>query len=76
MIPTPAPILTRKALAADLKARATLRADCQAAAAYLARAAYFPAALRGPLSDMAAAALARLDPSPRESMKGLHNADS
>lgn len=70
MTPIPPPIIAREALATDLKARATLRADCQAVAAYMARAAYMPAKPRGPLSDMAKAALARFDPAPIEP-KGL-----
>jgi hypothetical protein len=71
MIPTPAHIQARKALAADLAARHAFREEAQAVAAYLARAAYIPAAPRPPLGPLALAALARIDPAPRETMKGL-----
>jgi hypothetical protein len=66
MTPALPHIQARKALAADLKARRAYREECQAVAAYLARAAYIPAAPRPPLGPLALAALARLDPAPRE----------
>lgn len=76
MTPALPHIAARKALAVDLKARRAYRADCQAALAYLARAVYFPAPPRAPLSPLALAALARLDPAPREALAPSIEKDS
>lgn len=70
MTPTPAHIPARAARAADLKAR---RADREEAAGLAAlghflrlAGAFYPAPPRGPLSPLALAALARIDPAPRD----------